>query len=744
MLNQNIAPSLRQSMINEALNYHQNMNSVVFRREPHSIQVYNNPSGKTDPSQNDIIVEGNIRSRITEIQSAITKLNQTLVYASSGEVAPVFGGGALSPSGGVKPPTPGRTVTPSRFPKLPPGPVKVVQPPPTPSPNPFSQPLPRVEIPTGHVVPGTVPSEPTGPLPVIESDIERRQEENFYGSEDFESEEGNDPEGVEERKEGREEGSDEPIAPGPVTVHAPSATPAASHKTRMIIDNSLAGILSSYNALIDFIELQSRQKLLSSKDSQIISGLLKELIPPLKTTIISAQKTVKKGQPDTQVDYTRIYNVVSGIIEKISGSPPFLKADPQLLSESLPIRKDIINAIGFDAQKGKNHIYFENLLDRLKDEELKLFKFHPKSQLEKQAREDKLASIRADYTTLTQAGYNPSAKVLLAIEDRITKEVGETKKVLDYTEADIVAADKLTRKFEKHSRKFEARIAEVEAELADKARELELARESDELNTSDIESEYNDIKYNLEDLNDELMLLRSGYEQESDYYKPKGKFTIEKARPAYEKAKQGYRDYEQAYHGRVPVDSATRDQQKVLFHKPNIEREQAKEAARTEKYSKLKKAPTSIFGQGKQPKVRRGSKPIGGGKDPFGDQNELEPYLTKYLRPSKHRRNVQPIESSSDESSDGTEDEAHQINKPNGGMPIGGSKILNSPSGGGGKLARKQKEDYDIILSQPKAEAGILIEKKRGRGRPTKATLSESQAIKPAHTTAKSQDYWFM
>ena len=197
MLNQNIAPSLRQSMITEALNYHQNMNSVVFRREPHSIQVYNNPSGKTDPSQNDIIVEGNIRSRITEIQSAITKLNQTLVYASSGEVAPVFGSGISGgkPIGGVKPPTPGRSVTPTKFPRIPPGPVKAVRPPPTPSPNPF-KPLPRVEIPTGPVVPGTVPSEPSGPLPVIESDIERQPEANIYGSEDFESEEGNDPDGV--------------------------------------------------------------------------------------------------------------------------------------------------------------------------------------------------------------------------------------------------------------------------------------------------------------------------------------------------------------------------------------------------------------------------------------------------------------------------------------------------------------------------------------------------------------------
>ena len=220
------------------------------------------------------------------------------------------------------------------------------------------------------------------------------------------------------------------------------------------------------------------------------------------------------------------------------------------------------------------------------------------------------------------------------------------------------------------------------------------------------------------------MLLKEAYTFEHSYLQPKGKFKQETAEQAFRKAQQEYKGYYGAYSGSVDPASATRTQQEILFHKPNITKEQAKEAVRVEKYSKLKKAPQSIFGSGlKGGHVHKTS-------DPFGDNNELEPYLTKYLRPSKHRRNVQPIESSSDESSGSEEGEAHTVNKPIGGGPKG---------------AKKEKEDYDIIISQPKVEAAVLIEKKkRGRGRPSKASLAESQAIKPAHTTAKSADLWFM
>ena len=755
MLNQNIAPSLRQSMINEALNYHQNMNSVVFRREPHNIQVYNNPSGKTDPTQNDILVEGNIRTRITEIQSHITKLNQALVYSTQ-QVAPVYSGSGRKASrrsliGGVPPKTRSASVEPQRppFPPLPRGPVKPFHPqqgqrPSSPSPR-----LPKVMPPQGVLPPPIISQSSSGEsLPPV--GFNQRIEDIFKGTHAYppglhgdEGDISREPEGQDIYgadwaeglpASGASEGTDEPIAPGVVSSTGPSANDSVSRKTRMIIDSSLASILSSYNSLIDFIELQSKQHLLSTKDNQIISGLLKEIVPPLKNVIVSAQMTVKRGQPNTQVDYTRIYNVISGLIEKVTGAPPFLKVDPQLLSESLPIRKDIINAKGFDPQKAKNHIYFENLLDRLKGEEIKLFKFHPKSEIEKQAREDKLARIREDYTTLTQAGYKPSAQVLQGIQDDISAQLGEVETIRSQVKENKDDTKALTAQFREDNKEFKDRIADLKRQVTAKGKAYQLAKASNARNTPAIESEYQDLVKDLEETKNDYIGMKEEYEVNIEALKPYGKFTKENARSLQAKAQDRYQSYEHAYEGTVPEDIATQEQKKVLFHKPNIEQETLKSASRQAKYSKLKKAPASIFGHGRSPKSPVGGHVHKASSDPFGDQSELEPYLTKYLRPSKHRKNVQPIESSSDESSGSEEEEAHHINKPNGGRrPYGGKKA-----------GIKEKEDWDIILSQPKAEAGILIEKKKGRGRPTKASLSESQAIKPAHTTAKSQDYWFM
>ena len=76
MLQQNIAPSLRQSMINEALDYHQNMNSVVFKRQARNLETYARESGRTDPSPKDVLVEGSIRQKVAEIGTQIQRLNQ--------------------------------------------------------------------------------------------------------------------------------------------------------------------------------------------------------------------------------------------------------------------------------------------------------------------------------------------------------------------------------------------------------------------------------------------------------------------------------------------------------------------------------------------------------------------------------------------------------------------------------------------------------------------------------------------
>ena len=121
--------------------------------------------------------------------------------------------------------------------------------------------------------------------------------------------------------------------------------------------------------------------------------------------------------------------------------------------------------------------------------------------------------------------------------------------------------------------------------------------------------------------------------------------------------------------------------------------------------------------------------------DLFGDNSELAPYLTKYLRPSKHRQNVPPIESSSDESSDSEEGEPYRVMKGFGD----GMRSLPSTSG---KKNRKKIEDYEIIETQLHPDKAVLIEKKTRTKRIAGGKVIKS--VKAAHETAPSQDLWFM
>ena len=459
MLNQNNVPSLRQSMINEALNYHQNMNSVVFRRQPQNIQTYENPSGKTDPTQNDILIEGTIRQRISELQSNIAKLNQTLQYTTSDRIAPLFGSGHISLRGGGLTPlsrtldggvkftlNPMRTGTdiPQVATPLPPIPIGE-------GPRPQARPaiqaqaplegMPRSRAPSPNVgsrgrfssggpvrgvhpppVPGSRSVSPVSrsgsivrraPVPLINPSI--------YSGEAFEDS----PPLVHSRSEafssratqGSNEGDDEPIAPGITRQSGPSTK--SSSKTKIAIDTSLAAIVAGYNNIVDFLDFQQKQRQLTSKDEQVVSSLLKELVQPLRSLIANASTIVSADDANTQVDYTRIYNVLSAIIEKITSSPPFLKVSPGLLTESLPIRRDIINAPNFVPEKKKNHQYLETLVDRLKDEEEKMIRFHPKSELEKQAREERIREIKSNYAMLQKAGYRTSTEILKTVDHNL-------------------------------------------------------------------------------------------------------------------------------------------------------------------------------------------------------------------------------------------------------------------------------------------------------------------------------------
>lgn len=453
MLNQNNVPSLRQSMINEALNYHQNMNSVVFRRQPQNIQTYENPSGKTDPTQNDILIEGTIRQRISELQSNIAKLNQTLQYTTSDRIAPLFGSGHISLRGGGGTPSsldggvrfsknPLRNVSdiPAVATPLPPVPIGEGPRPPARPAIQAQAPLedmPRRRAPSPNVVSrgrfSTGPVRGVHPPPVPRrslspersSSVVRRTpvpliNPGIYSGEAFE-----DSPLVHSRSEafssratqGSNEGDDEPIAPGITRQSGPSTK--SSSKTKIAIDTSLAAIVAGYNNIVDFLDFQQKQRQLTSKDEQVVSSLLKELVQPLRSLIANASTIVSADDANTQVDYTRIYNVLSAIIEKITSSPPFLKVSAGLLTESLPIRRDIINAPNFVPEKKKNHQYLETLVERLKDEEEKMIRFHPKSDLEKQSREERLREIQSNYAMLQKAGYKTSTEILKTVDHNL-------------------------------------------------------------------------------------------------------------------------------------------------------------------------------------------------------------------------------------------------------------------------------------------------------------------------------------
>lgn len=135
--------------------------------------------------------------------------------------------------------------------------------------------------------------------------------------------------------------------------------------------------------------------------------------------------------------------------------------------------------------------------------------------------------------------------------------------------------------------------------------------------------------------------------------------------------------------------------------------------------------------------VRGHGKPKKGGHihktEQFDDQEILEPYLTKHLRPSKYRQNVPAIESSSEESSG---DEGSGSDMEVNDMRLGKGK---KPKG---RKARKQKEDLKVLSKMPVVEASVLIEKKRGSAKPKKG-------LKPVHKPVLAndqadKDLWFM
>lgn len=1043
-LNSNSIPSLRQKMINEALDYHQNMNSIVFKRQVKNIATYNNPSGKTDPSQGDILIEGTIKQKVGDIQSAIQRLNQTISYSNdvtmpqavtpnTRGVAHVSGNGRNNrrvggmdgdkPKGffekiqeGAKKLIPGKApvqtleqsvsgVAPltkaqnlaayrefrenehqSRIAQAQAAQAAASKPPLSKSAikktikpkqsTPYlgweedAQKMGQAGI--GSTKEDISPTRHTAPQPAIpeltsEEDKEKadyddyRKRQYAFDKEMFDSglsfdepiwinefpdkgwrkdaaqlEIDKKKYGVqtstpaqraaqiaevqnfirranarEEKKAIRERGESvsssdletsevdanyierfhranaqrqieglnpfetfaeyndylegqygydipqqpqqplmrpqtgrydvpqqpqpqqpqqpqqlqqlplmrpqtgrlaqliqpqqpgqggEPPAAGILSTQSPDAR--SSSKIKQLIDNSLAAIVSSYNSLMDYIDLQIKQRTFKPRDEQTTSALLKELIEPLKLLIANSAQVTERDPIYGVVEYSRIYNIINDIISKINSCPPFLKVDYRLLTEALPIRRDVIQMPGYSAIDQENHEYLDNLLDRLKEAYATQVKFHPKSQLEKEARDLKLREIDNYYEQITKAGYKPSYQHLeeltYAMGDLMDTEVKnqpteeETQAAENFSSMKEAAHDikenysrlilekeALTREFEE----IEERYKDVRKAYDDYDAEVDFIDEQDrQLNddkvtlkdqylrklkygssedyasnmalkrdyTEDLEVINEKLAYNdearqefgnrrrkmkpiVDESRDMLFKLRPRIDDISNHmaalFDESKRLSIKSAKEAplrrSHKSKTDIsKRVNEEYYKRVPQrkfhekNTATKELEKRLKYATMI-------APYTERATIPPYKLFGTVGNGKPAKAYGGMRPHKSSEDPFGNGPELEPYLTKYLRPSKFRqvKDVPAIESSSEESSG--EDEPRTVKRR-----------------GMGKRDKKLKEDLEIIETHIHPDRAILIEKKTkgmrvGRGK-------KMAAVKPAHVMRPEQDMWFM
>jgi hypothetical protein len=539
-LTTNSMPSLRQRQINEVLDYHQNMNHIVFNRTARHVAVSEQPSGEVDPSQSDIIIEGTIRDRIDNILTSIQKLNQTIAYSTDVQKTEEEldgGGGSSKKRGhqtrGVLPEqqafmdrtkatsvstadsrgtssssapvnrsgftVPG-LLSPDEIAELTKSADKAVK-------QSRSEGLPSMSsgdssTTSGTSSSGTVPSlivpgskglssvvsvaprqqsskgsttsipmkgaisasdrarinqAMTTKVPGFVSPQEKkrmssvasvskgaRTKSDESGATESKGEDYGDPsrfhadspegsideegyyEDLErqldeaEEADERDDGRDRRYR-DQERMYAQSGTKVVSRapgdvrvtsKIKSLIDNSLASILSGYNSLVDYVKLQQQQRPFSSKDTQVVSGLLQTLVEPLKQVIVSALSlrytNDGKQTVEGQIEYTRVYNVLKDIIQKIQDSSnggPLIKTDPGMLTEKIPLRQDIMDAPDYDAFNVNTYPYLDKLNDMIETERTKVEAYKVHSQLERDGQQQKLSELDKVQQSLERAGY---------------------------------------------------------------------------------------------------------------------------------------------------------------------------------------------------------------------------------------------------------------------------------------------------------------------------------------------------
>ena len=855
-------PSLRQHMINEALDYHQNMNSVVFARTAQSVAFNNNPSGKTDPSQGDIMIDGTIKQKISDILSAIQKLNQSITYITppplSGSAKPKRGkkenmldyiervrqyneclrvaddiideynartgqdiphdlirddlasqvrDGYVNPTvenikhlvfknrGEPQPPDrqtyreEGKT----EYPDIPAAYQQVPRLEPT---GEFLYQRPERQEQTGET--GDIVLYPQSERPPTEQRLRLEDYQPFpyvgpesrYGplttftpqtASATTSSSSPPPTGMLPTTASVTHPSySEPPAPGPLAVVSPSSE--LSSKIKIQIDTSLAGIVSSYNSLISFIELQQRQRLFKSREEQQTAEHLKELLSPLKLLIANSTALKNTNGVKGLQDYTRVYNVLSDLVRKIELSPPFFKVDPLLLTEDLPIRKDLLSLSDFDAAKRDNHEYLKSLSDKLYSATIQMQKFNPQSKLEQESRELKMKEINRIQSVLNSSGFKLSKDHISKLDEEISKiesdidtlrtgeeaseafTIGETQQRDRYAQTQDAQRDlsNILRSLDDRTILINEERAEFDALAADvtaaKERFSQLKREAemlkDIIRTTPTMSAHKiqvieRYKQNVEEssaLTDSHRKLvrektRVASRLNSMVTDQKQGIVIKRTLEEYiqgseqERVRLGqelehYKELsERASKLGTTVQKLSDTRvQKILnkvYHEKNIPLEE-KELEKRELES-ITAQPESVSlptGYGKP--RRTGGHVHKASADPFGDNSELEPYLTKYLRPSKFRNEVPVIESSSSESSDGENDEPQKVPRPTGGK----------------RGKKKAVEDYEIIETSIHPDKAVLVEKKLKSKRIGSGKKLET--TKPAHTMRPEQDLWFM
>lgn len=560
-------PSLRQQMINEALDYHMNMNHVVFNRERKHVETLGQQV--LDKKQSDIIIEGNLRDRISRIMTSIQKLVQGVDFT--------FSPGAPS-----------------------------------------------------------VPSGPKQPDQQVQS------------------------------------GPDRPGGPG-----------GPMRSIRYVTDN-ITSILSEYNSLCDYIDLQGRQKPFSQSDISGIDALVKQLIDPLKTVISTAGSSMDKSSQENLRQYTRIYNVVKAIIDAIGIGFPFQKVSVSLLTERAPLIKEYVESPTFF---GPGSDYLRNLIFDVQKQVDRVKNMPSMTQLQREAKEQYERALRQQLESLEMKGRLPP-NILREINEELERQQFNDPAYQSYL------------------------------------RELRRQEEEDQ-DEEDVEDEEED-------------------EEEEDVEESKGP-VVERESKSDEGAQEPRRlliDYITSRDMTIP--SLTGIDRSIIGQpmSSNAVRQYVSglsDANLVEFFDRLamyKQGFSSQIAEDFLARQRGRGKPKKGGHihktEKFDDQAELEPYLTKHLRPSKYRKDVPPIESSSEESSgeegDGSDMEINELRLGKGRKKKGTRK------------QRKQKQDLEVISKLPAVEATVLIEKKRGGAKKHLAPIHKP-AIKDS---GADKDLWFL